>query len=246
MIGNAIDAAEQNYFAAWRLMTSHMNDGVVHETDAILYTAIPHPVAFFNSAFVKPPADPLACIDEVRAFFAASGNPFTLRFRDAPGLDAACAAAGLAPAAVNPVMNVDVESVAPPAIAVERADATNWADHVSALCRGFDMPLDFGSVLFDPTLIDTDDFVAFNACVDREVAATAALIVSDGVAGVYNVATPEPWRRRGLGEAATRAAVAEGRERGCSIATLQSSDMGYPIYERMGFRTIVNWRSVTG
>ena len=241
-----IDAAEQNYFAAWRLMTGRMEGGVVHETEDVLYTSIPHPVAFFNSAFVKPPADPLACVNEVRAYFAASGNPFTLRFRDAPGLDAAGEAAGLATTALNPVMNVAVDDVTPPATAVERADATSWADYVSVLCRGFDMPVDFGMLIFGQPILDSDDFVAFTARVDGEVAATAALVVSDGVAGVYNVATPEQWRRRGLGEAATRAAVAEGKARGCSIATLQSSDMGYPIYERMGFRTVVHWRSMEG
>jgi ribosomal protein S18 acetylase RimI-like enzyme len=68
--------------------------------------------------------------------------------------------------------------------------------------------------------------------------------VSDTVAGVYNVATPEAFRRRGLGEATTRAAVAEGRNRGCVISTVQASDLGYRIYERMGFRTAVAWQSL--
>lgn len=28
---------------------------------------------------------------------------------------------------------------------------------------------------------------------------------------------------------------------GCDVAILQSSDMGYPIYERLGFRTVVEY-----
>jgi predicted acetyltransferase len=65
------------------------------------------------------------------------------------------------------------------------------------------------------------------------------------VAGIYNVATPAAFRNRGLGEATTRAAVAEGQRRGCVMSTLQASEMGYPIYERMGFRTATTWTSLT-
>ena len=92
-----------------------------------------------------------------------------------------------------------------------------------------------------PWLLETSEY----AYVDGEVASTAALIVSGDVAGIYNVATPERFRRRGLGEATTRAAASEGERRGCRIATLQASAIGYPIYERKGFRTAVRWRSLT-
>ena len=30
------------------------------------------------------------------------------------------------------------------------------------------------------------------------------------------------------------------------LTTLQASDMGYPIYERMGYRTIARWPHFTG
>lgn len=95
-----------------------------------------------------------------------------------------------------------------------------------------------------PTLL-TDDYAVFNAYHEGTVASTATLIVSGHVAGIYNVATPESFRRRGFGDAATRAAVHEGGRRGCAVATLQSSEMGYGVYERMGFRTVTFWRSIT-
>ena len=33
----------------------------------------------------------------------------------------------------------------------------------------------------------------------------------------------------------------DGVADGCSVAILQASDMGRPVYERMGFRTVVEY-----
>ena len=59
--------------------------------------------------------------------------------------------------------------------------------------------------------------------------------------GVYNIATIESARGRGYGAAITRQVVADGIAAGCDVAILQASDMGYPVYERMGFRTVVEY-----
>lgn len=139
------------------------------------------------------------------------------------------------------------DAIAPPSnVDIRRVTAQTWDDHVSTIAAAFGMPLELLTGLIGPSLVDTDDYAGFNAYIDGEVASTAALIVSEDVAGVYNVATPEAFRRRGLGEATTRAAVAEGARRGCALTTLQASEMGYPVYERMGYRTAVHWRNFTG
>ena len=39
----------------------------------------------------------------------------------------------------------------------------------------------------------------------------------------------------------TRRVVADGVAAGCDVAVLQSSDMGFSIYERLGFRTVVEY-----
>src|SRR5437868_335448 len=62
-----------------------------------------------------------------------------------------------------------------------------------------------------------------------------AVVTGDAV-GVYNVATAQDASRRGYGWAITRAAVGVGMERGCTLAVLQASEMGFPMYERHGFR----------
>jgi GNAT superfamily N-acetyltransferase len=59
--------------------------------------------------------------------------------------------------------------------------------------------------------------------------------------GVYNVATVPPARRRGYGEQITRRITDDAVLAGCDVATLQASDMGKPIYERLGYRTVVEY-----
>jgi predicted acetyltransferase len=69
------------------------------------------------------------------------------------------------------------------------------------------------------------------------------VFVDGAVAGVYNVAALPSHRRRGIGEAMTWRSVARGREAGCTVAVLEASEMGRPVYERMGFRVVAPYRT---
>lgn len=239
----AVHAAEHNYLVAWRTLAADADGCRLEETDALMMTLLPDAPAFFNSAFVKPTADPVACIETARSFYGPS-TAFTLRFRDSTEAHDACTAAGLSETGASPLMNVAVgEVVQPGEVEVRRSDRSAWSQHVACLAEGFGMPVALLSRVFGAHVADRDRQIAFDVYVDGEIASTATLIVSDDIAGIYNVATPERFRRRGFGEAATRAAVVEGGRRGCTIATLQSSEMGFRIYERMGFRTVASWRS---
>ena len=83
----------------------------------------------------------------------------------------------------------------------------------------------------------------YTGFLDGEPVATSALFMSNHVAGVYNVATLNAYRRRGFGEAMTWHAVREGAAAGCGMASLQASEMGRPIYERMGFRLVAGYKT---
>ena len=64
---------------------------------------------------------------------------------------------------------------------------------------------------------------------------TATLVVVDGVAAVFGVATVPAYRRRGLGRAMTLAVLHEGARRGADLAFLNPSDSGDPVYRALGF-----------
>lgn len=81
------------------------------------------------------------------------------------------------------------------------------------------------------------DVRPFTVRLEGRPAGASLAIRTGAVAGVYAVGTLEAARRRGVGTAATWAAVAAGRA-GCDMVMLQSSEMGYPMYEAMGFRTV--------
>ncbi|MCA2214377.1 GNAT family N-acetyltransferase [Jidongwangia harbinensis] len=87
-----------------------------------------------------------------------------------------------------------------------------------------------------------DDLLRFAARIDGRVVGTAAVSISNGVAGIYVVATDARYRRRGIGAAVTGAALRAARYRGLRVATLQASPAGEPVYRRLGFRTVGSYR----
>jgi len=77
---------------------------------------------------------------------------------------------------------------------------------------------------------------------DGKPVATSLRYTSGRVAGIYFVATAKEYRRRGIGEAMTWRAAVDGRKEKCSISVLQASEMGRPVYEGMGYRTVTNYQ----
>jgi ribosomal protein S18 acetylase RimI-like enzyme len=73
---------------------------------------------------------------------------------------------------------------------------------------------------------------------DGENVSTLMAFDHEGDCGIYNVGTVPAARRRGLGTALTAHAVAEARERGCTTASLQSTEMAEGIYASVGFRDL--------
>lgn len=81
------------------------------------------------------------------------------------------------------------------------------------------------------------DYQGFVGFVDGRAVAIVALVAAAGVIGVYSLATRAEFRRRGYGEALLRAAAAVVSQRtGLQSMVLQSTEAGYELYKRMGFR----------
>ena len=125
-------------------------------------------------------------------------------------------------------------------------DVESTSEHLELVARSFGAPFELFEPLVGGTL-KTPTLTALIGDVDGHPAATSLLCVSNGAgvacAGVYNVGTLESHRRQGLGQAMTAHAAELGRVmHGCSIATLQSSKMGLPLYQGMGYRTVTEWQ----
>ena len=71
---------------------------------------------------------------------------------------------------------------------------------------------------------------------------TASLVLSDDVAGVWNVGTMAEYRHRGVAASLMRHIRADARELGCDKSMLLASNDGQPLYERLGYKTLSNVR----
>jgi len=74
--------------------------------------------------------------------------------------------------------------------------------------------------------------------VDGVAVATSLAFVGAGAVGIYGVGTIPERRGRGYGGALTVAGVEWGRSRGASLAVLEATGLGLPVYRRLGFATV--------
>ena len=120
-------------------------------------------------------------------------------------------------------------------IVEEESVMRTWA-HVFTL--GYGMPPDWESMIFDVWSKIGLDFPVQNylGYLDGQPVSTSTVFYSAGVAGIYDVATLPEARGRGLGSALTLAPLLDARQAGYRIGVLQSSEMGFGVYKRMGFR----------
>jgi GNAT superfamily N-acetyltransferase len=73
---------------------------------------------------------------------------------------------------------------------------------------------------------------------DGVPACTLLTYEDDGECGIYLVATLPEARGRGLATALMAHALLEARERGCSTSSLQATQRGRPVYQRLGYRDL--------
>lgn len=85
-------------------------------------------------------------------------------------------------------------------------------------------------------LADNTEWHCYLASLRGLPAASAGVLMTGGVAGIYWVGTLPHARRLGLGAAVTAAALRSARDRGYRVGTLTSSQLGYSMYQRLGFR----------
>lgn len=119
------------------------------------------------------------------------------------------------------------------------ADAAGLDEHLRIVCEGFGVPEAVGRPWIGAELWERAGCTVYVGYTDGEPVSSGFGIRTGRTIGVYNIATLPSARRRGYGAAMTVRVVADGAASGCDVAILQASEMGRPIYERLGFRTVI-------
>ena len=76
-----------------------------------------------------------------------------------------------------------------------------------------------------------------------EAVATGLLRSAAGAAGIYGITVRRRFQRSGLGTLATLVTVQEGARHGATVAILQATKEGFPVYAKLGFQAITSFRA---
>ncbi len=236
-------ALDRNYRLASVETFAASQAGAAYETRDVLCVSCGYPIPEFNWAFLKlPGADPVRGAEEAERFFGGRSSPFRFVVRGA--LASACD--GVLPERgharlekTTPGMSIVLPRSFPAPTAGLRIESVgspkSLADFQTTAFSGFGIPTAMGARFLTDRLLESPD-VALRIGYAGDVPVSTAMMIATGrVAGIYWVATPEAHRRRGYAEAVTWAALEAGRDAGCTIGSLQASEMGRPVYTRMGF-----------
>ena len=110
----------------------------------------------------------------------------------------------------------------------------------AASMAGFEVP--FSGAPFSvhaPGILSDSRMAIFVGRVEAKVVSVGMSYASAGVVGIYGIATLPAYRRRGYGEAITRAAIGFAPQ---VRAVLDPSPLGAGLYRRLGFRSVGRFR----
>lgn len=225
--------------------------GAIHEGDNVYSYATGLPAFMANGAIVTGPAT----ADELRRALdwvedSAEMYLVTVDDRFTGPIAAALAERGIGgddPPAPGMVLDPIGELPDPPAdIEIVPADESNYEQWTHIVGEIF-LPADVARSIFSVGLMMGPDVRTVLARIDGEYVGAATIVRTGEVAGVYSVGTLESARGRGVGRATTAAVIrAAVDDWGSKQVFLQSSQMGYPVYKALGFRTIAGYQMLGG
>ena len=249
-------ASEANMIGFWSAY-GRANQCTLHATSELVwfYTGVPSPL--FNGVMFAQlkPNEVKAAVDSLRARIRQQGAPafWWIGPRSQPAhLGSLLEENGLHLAGEVPAMALELAGLAervdlPPGFTIQKVTTKElqaaWA-RTSAVGAGFSDSATAALARIEASLDETQyqGQQRYLGLLDGVPVATSALTLDADVAGIYAVATVPAARGRGIGRAMTVIPLLEARQLGYRVGVLQSSDMGYPIYRKIGFQEIYRYR----
>lgn len=142
-------------------------------------------------------------------------------------------------------MAIDLETLPgsvpmPDGLEIERVSGKAFiGDYGDVVSAGFGLPPTFGGefarILAEATEDSDANSWGYLGRIDGQAIATSGVVLAGGGALIVNVVTMPDVRGRGVGATMTHRPLLEVREKGYRIGTLEASEMGRPVYKRLGF-----------
>jgi GNAT superfamily N-acetyltransferase len=239
------DRVDAGIVGAWRGRATGVDGGEALELDGLVLALTNLPADDQNVALVeRDPADPVEALRRAEEEFRARGRQFGVKIvvGRTPGIESAVRELGLRRILVEPVMAAAVSDLTEPTplAAVEVRRATTGPDLAAAVeieMGVFGTTREIAEALVPPSVAEDPNVRAYVATLGGEPVAGAHTRRHERTVGVFGVGTIDRARRRGIGGALTAFVVRDHRDV-ADVAWLESSDLGRPVYERIGFRTI--------
>jgi GNAT superfamily N-acetyltransferase/catechol 2,3-dioxygenase-like lactoylglutathione lyase family enzyme len=121
--------------------------------------------------------------------------------------------------------------------------------HPEVASEGFGAPIGPLLHVTRPSVLAAEGVSCYIGEADGRPVTTGLAVTVGSHVGLLAIATLPEHRRRGYGAALTARALIDAHTAGARWAWLQSSEDGFGVYERLGFRTVersANWRSSGG
>ncbi|HUG47006.1 MAG TPA: GNAT family N-acetyltransferase [Candidatus Limnocylindria bacterium] len=241
----------ENMIEAIALAGANAEGAVVRRGDGVALIATGLPLRLFNQVIVEGDD---ARVDAVRAAVAltrARGDQFVVNLRVGTDdrLSPLMQELGLLPISEEPTPGMALHPISagagpdplPDHEIRQVTDTAGVEDHIKTAAAGFELPEAVLRSIITPTMAQRAGFAAYVGYTEHGPVTTGLGIRTGRTIGAYNIATLPAARRRGYGAAMTARVIADGAAAGCDVAILQSSRMGHSVYERLGFRTVVEY-----
>jgi GNAT superfamily N-acetyltransferase len=214
------------------------------EFEELSVRAHPLPTETLNEALITShPSNPTRVVEQARAYFRNRSPRWRLvcpsKWQSL--MVEPCREAGLRPGRDVPemILTSDRRQVTPEGFDCRRVkDMSSLESFQKTFSLAYQVP-ETGFWL-SKALLDAPEWDLFLGYIDGKPAATGLGFTSHEITGIWAIATLPECRGRGMGTAITWAVVNAGGDKGARTAHLWATEMGFPVYQKMGFRHVEN------
>jgi len=240
-----------NMIELFALVGANVPGALVRRAGGVALVTTGLPFLLFNQVVVEDGTATAADVADAVARARARGGPFVVNLR--AGTDdrflEVIRRLGLVPLSEDPWMPGMALHPVPGEAAMDApgheirrvSDDASVEDHIRTATAGFEMPEMVVRSVVTPALLRHPGVALYVGYTNGEPVGSGLGIRTGRTIGVYNISTLASFRKRGYGAAMTARVAADGVSAGCDVAILQASDMGRSVYDRMGYRTVVEY-----